>query len=239
MGGRVASAARTWLAPFVDFLYPPVCFLCSEGLDAAESVVCDRCWGMFTRADPAHPVWRELAGRARAGGVDEILACWLFEKEGTFREAVHLLKYRRARSVGARVGEELGRAVCAHPGFARADLLVPVPLHPARRRERTYNQSELLAEGIARATGIPVERSLLVRTGRAASQTLVGGGSRRANVAGAFAIDRARAALCAGKTCIVVDDVMTTGATLLACAELLRTRAHAARVLGACAALAR
>lgn len=239
MGGRwnLMAAVRSCAAPLVDFIYPPVCFLCSDPLEERNAVVCRPCWESFPRADPSHPAWRGLEERAAAAGIDGIAACWLFEKHGRLQEAVHLLKYRRVRSIGVRMGEELGRLVRERTLIARAGLLVPVPVHPARRRERGYNQCELIAEGVARETGLPVERSLLVRTAHMPSQTMLGGSLRRANVARAFGIDAARGRILAGADCILVDDVITTGATLAACAALLRG-AGARRVFGACVALA-
>lgn len=230
----LAALRRELALPALDFLYPPVCFLCDDPLGPSDAAVCSGCWDRFAPADAA---WTELRGPLVAGGViDELLACWLFESTGGVKDAVHLLKYRKVRSVGVRMGEELGRRIARDALFSSADFLVPVPLHRTRLRERGYNQADLLCEGIERASGIRPVCDLLVRTRYTESQTLLDRSVRRANVAGAFRLNPARAGLCAGKRIILVDDVMTTGATLSACGELV-LEAGARSVLAACAAL--
>ena len=232
------TVAHSFFSPLRDFVYPPVCFLCGASLEPCESVVCAACWTSFTIVRAGHPAWGELRDRIRAEGfIDEIMGCYLFERDGALQEAVHLLKYRKIRSLGLRLGAELGFRIMADPRFASADLLVPVPLHPAKQRERGYNQSGLLCEGASRVTGIAADHSLLRRTKYTKSQTLLDLSVRRKNVGDAFAIRPGRAGECAGKRCILIDDVMTTGATMNACARLLRERG-AASVLAAAVALA-
>jgi ComF family protein len=119
--------------------------------------------------------------------------------------------------LGVELGRELGRMLPLFPEFDGIDLLVPVPLHAARRRERGYNQAETIATGISIAMARPVAASMLVRRRHTGSQTTLGAEARRSNMVGAFGtsghVDGARVLLC--------DDVCTTGATLNACAEAL------------------
>jgi ComF family protein len=106
---------------------------------------------------------------------------------------------------------------------------VPVPLYPARLWWRRFNQSAMLAQALGRLTGVEVDCFVLKRVKRAASQVGLSADQRRRNVAGAFKVDKARAARIRGKNVVVIDDVITTGATADACARVLK-RARAARV---------
>ncbi len=120
----------------------------------------------------------------------------------------------------ARAGAEL---------LGDADLIVPVPLYRSRLWWRRFNQSAMLAQGLSRATGVPVDCFALKRVRRTASQVGLSPEQRKRNVAGAFRVEPSRAGAVKGKKIVVVDDVITTGATVEACARVLK-RAKAARV---------
>lgn len=125
-----------------------------------------------------------------------------------------------------------------HLGFAEAHAILPVPLHHARRRERTYNQAELIARGISQATGIPVLNKALVRTRYTTTQTMLSAAERHTNLRDAFAPGKQSAHI-RGKVVMLVDDVLTTGSTLNTCATAL-LEAGARRVnVAAVAAAAR
>jgi len=136
---------------------------------------------------------------------------------GALRPAIHALKYRGCRRVAAPLGDLMAAHLWAHP--LRADALLPVPLHPERQRERGYNQSELLAERVGVACGLPIVRAGFQRvraTTKQAQQTNAQG--RRENMRGAFVWQGGRLP----RHILLVDDVLTTGSTLVACAEALR-----------------
>ncbi len=141
--------------------------------------------------------------------------------EGVLRELIHLFKYARIRPLAGPLGEILARAIPRDQTF---DAIVPVPLHWRRRWQRGFNQSALLAGAIARRYGIPV-RTALRRTRATPTQAGLTNARRRSNVAGAFRVGRK--AQVAGCRILLVDDVMTTGATASACAAALkRAGAH-------------
>jgi ComF family protein len=146
--------------------------------------------------------------------VQGIRSACLFE--GTLREAIHRFKYRNMRALAQPLGGLLVDAW--HPLSQAIEVLVPVPLHRRRLRERGYNQSHLLALRLGAATGVPVVGDTLRRVRYTASQTHLGTLERRENVANAFAVadDRLR-----GKRVALVDDVCTTGATIEACGAAL------------------
>jgi ComF family protein len=243
---RSGRALNTWLAvlyrecalPLRDFVYPPLCLACDKKLDPGEEKVCARCWGSIPPISDTHPIWLEVAGNLRAQGfVGDLFARYLFEKEGTLQRIVHLLKYGGMTSIGELLGREAAKGMAARPEFLAGGALVPVPLHRVRERERGYNQAACICKGISAATGLPVDRTLLVRPRVTDSQTGLDRDERRKNVRGAFALHPKRRGGVEGRSFILVDDVITTGSTVNACAEVL-LNAGAVRVLALSVALA-
>ena len=143
--------------------------------------------------------------------------------EGLLREWIHLFKYGRIRTMGRPLGDLLASAF---PGDEQFDAVVPVPLHWRRQWRRGFNQAELLARDIGGRRGIPLLKALR-RARPTVTQAGLSNTGRRRNVAAAFRVRRARAV--SGKRILLIDDVMTTGSTAAACAQVLK-RAGAARV---------
>lgn len=217
----VVPLARVGQA-LLDVLFPPRCAACG----AYGSFLCQGCRAELPRARPPRcPVcWQAQAQEVRcprcrgerpafAGARSPYLY------QGPAREVVHALKYSYlsalARPMAALMVDYLGEE---EP--IEADLLVPVPLHGRRRRLRGYNQSALLARELGRICGLPVdERALLRRRDTSPQARSADAEARRHNVADAF---RAEPARVEGRRILVIDDVMTTGATLDACAHALR-----------------
>lgn len=186
---------------------PPVCQKCGEPLDGAADLVstCVRCRR------------RRLYFRvARAAGI----------YDGTLREAIHALKFAGRQALAGPLGDILTGAALAVDEFRGADVIVPVPLHPRRLRERGFNQAELLARPVAAVLARPVERGLLARTRPTVPQSALPADNRQANVRDAFeAVGSTN-----GARILLVDDVMSTGFTAAECARALR-RAGASEVL--------
>jgi ComF family protein len=139
--------------------------------------------------------------------------------EGTLREAIHRFKYRYTRELAGPLGEMLVAFWLRAP--LSVDVLVPVPLHRRRQKERGYNQAELLARELGNALGIRVACDILCRTRYTLAQARLDVHRRRANVAGAFLCRDSRLQ---GKRVLLIDDVCTTGATLEACSIALKER---------------
>jgi ComF family protein len=207
-------------------LLAPCCAVCGTVLDRPlDGAVCPECWARVTRFSPplcqrcGEPLPSARVAPHRTcvvcsvtlGAVASARAVGAFD--GALADIVHALKYARRPSVApplARLMRTAGQDL-----LATVDLLVPVPLHRRRERERGFNQAEALARGL----GPPVCRAL-VRSRHTAAQVGLSGDARRANLHGAFALTRAAGTL-RGRTVAVVDDVLTTGATVAACAEAL------------------
>jgi ComF family protein len=200
----------------------PVCRACLEAPQPLEAeFFCTSCRTPFVNRFPLDQEGR--CGLCR-GGLRAFDAAYSFGAYAAeLRDLVHLLKYAKIRTLSKPLGKLLLRALPRDEAF---DVIVPVPLHWRRRIGRGFNQSQVLAREIARLTGLPAV-SALRRVKATAVQAGLTNTARRRNVARAFTCSRERAV--AGKRILLIDDVLTTGATAAACALALK-RAGAARV---------
>lgn len=216
------SILNDLLSDLAALLFPPHCAVCGEPLAPGERTVCTLCrataplTGYWREAD--NPMWRRCRDLLP---VERASALLFFVHGSGWRRLIHGFKYRgawrTARAMGGWYGERL-RAGGLHDDV---ELVIPVPLHPLKRCRRGYNQSEYIAEGIAAQLGAAVDRRSLRRRRNTASQALRARHERAGNVEGAFAVRHPERL--AGRHVLLVDDVMTTGSTLLSCAaELLR-----------------
>ena len=208
------------LAALVDLFFPPRCAGCGQ----AGVWFCANCLAQVAWIrPPICPHCGEGLSRAarcpRSGHHPELLeglrsAAW---HAGPLRLALHRFKYRGQRVLAEPLGALLVQAWQHDP--LRVDLIVPVPLHPRRLRERGYNQAALLARALSRQTGIPLDERSTRRVRHTPPQVELTAAERRQNVRGAFAYTGPPLA---GRKVCLVDDICTTGATLDACAAALR-----------------
>ena len=236
-GERVAALARAAAAGALDLVLPPSCLACYAPVGTAGALCAD-CWSRISFigrpccARCGLPFAIEAAEGAVCGACarappvyDRARAAFLYE--GTGRELILAFKMADRSWLAPRLATWLHRA--AAPLLPDADVVVPVPLHRWRLLARRFNQSAVLAALMARRADAAMVPDLLVRTRRTPPQTRLSGPERRRNVRGAFAVRPTRAPLVAGRSVLLVDDVLTTGATVSACARALR-KAGAARV---------
>lgn len=167
----------------------------------------------------------------RGSSLDAALSPFLYE--GACRQMILALKYHARLALVPFFARRMAEEVRRWLGEAPADLVVPVPLHPVRERERSFNQAQRLARDLAARLGLPCRTDLIVRARATAPQTRLDRRERRRNLHGAFALREERGLR--GATVLLVDDVLTTGSTAEACARLLK-RAGAARVIAVTAA---
>ncbi|PWJ56593.1 ComF family protein [Dyadobacter jejuensis] len=203
---------------FVDLLFPRCCEACDTDLVGNEQLLCTSCRVSLPRVGPDSLYADQAANRfVHLPAVGSVQAFLLFAKRGKVQRLLHALKYRGARDLGLEVGRWFGHEMSAQENFPSVQLIVSVPLHDRKRRRRGYNQSDLLAEGISLATGIPWSGGLLKRTKYTETQTGKDKWARRENVRGVFEV----AKRLDFEELMLVDDVLTTGATLEACVEVL------------------
>lgn len=206
-----------------DLLYlffPRLCLLCRRPLVTGEEHICLHCaedlpytYYMDVRANPVHRLFTERYP------VEAATALLHFKQGGSAQALIHALKYRGNKQLGVALGRMAAGAHRESGLFDTVDSLVPVPLHPKRRQQRGYNQAEWIARGVHSLTGVPIDTTSLVRDRKAESQTRKSLSERRRNVAHIFRVQDVDAL--SGKHILLLDDVITTGATLGACMEAL------------------
>ena len=205
-----------------SLFFPARCAVCGEPLETGERTLCTLCrataplTGYWREAD--NPVVRKCWGLVP---VEQASGFLFFVHGSGWRQLIHGFKYRGAWRTARSLGEWYGRYLRESGLYDGVECVVPLPLHPFKRCRRGYNQSEYIAEGIASQLGVPVERHCVYRRRNTASQALKPRRERAGNVEGAFAVRHPERL--AGRHLLLVDDVMTTGATLLSCAgEILQ-----------------
>lgn len=239
MAAITQTLSRIWTG-VLDTVTPPRCLSCHGDITAPTSL-CIACWQKLKLIE--EPVCNALGtpfaydqgeGALSAPALanpplwDRARTAVAYDEAS--RPLVHALKYRDTQEAGLLMARMMARA--GRRLLDDADLIVPVPLHRLRLWRRRFNQSAFLARNIAKSCGVPCHTGLLLRVKRTRSQVGLHHNERRKNVARAFAV---RGDV-AGKRIVLVDDVMTTGATATACAEMLR-KAGAMRVDVLCFAL--
>ncbi|MDR0414059.1 MAG: ComF family protein [Prevotellaceae bacterium] len=204
---------------FLNLIYPSCCEACGMLLVVGERVLCTSCRYKLPRTNywlqKGNPVEQMFWGR-----VPVVNACSLFfmGKGSSYRKLLHKLKYSNKPQIGVALGRLLGNELARAADYADVEFIVPIPLHAKRQRKRGYNQSEKIAIGISQATGKPLLTSVVFRQRYNETQTKKTREERWSNVSDIFALRPNAETLLAGKHILLVDDVLTTGSTIEACA---------------------
>lgn len=228
-GGRAAGAARALGSGVLGLALPPTCISCGD-ITGVAGGLCGTCWSKLSFISrpfcerTGAPFVHDTGLTIHPDALDDPPAFDRARAAVTFdavaRDLVHKLKYADRLDLAAPLARMMAQA--GGDVLPDADLLLPVPLHPFRLWRRRFNQAALLGRHLSRATGVPQRTDLLKRRRVTSSQTRLGKMERRENVAGAFALCGNAASVLAGRRVLLVDDVYTTGATLDACARVLR-----------------
>jgi ComF family protein len=213
---------RAFFNDFVGLIFPRMCLACSEPLRHGEQHLCTGCRAELPYTDyhllpPAEsPLGRRFWGKLP---IRHALSYLRFLRHGRVQHLLHQLKYQGQREVGTALGQLYGSELHAAGLAADFDLIVPVPLHPYKLAKRGYNQAAVFAEGLSLGLQLPWNTTALRRITRTATQTKKNRIQRWLNVAEVFEVSRPEEI--AGLRVLVVDDVLTTGATLEACGAML------------------
>lgn len=228
-GVRMKMVAMRWPLFLIDFFYPKRCV----GCDASGTFLCERCLEKLRlHRVQGCPICRTPRRRGMLcdacrglTALDRLFVLAPYEKGRLLPQVIQSMKYRHTQELAVRLGRWMGENVSSD-FLSGADLLVPVPLHPQRQKERGYNQAELLAKGVSERFPLPVS-GMVIRTRPTSPQAQLSRTDRLKNVVDAFQVKSNTALL--NKKIVLIDDVCSTGSTLQACACAIK-KAGAAEV---------
>jgi ComF family protein len=207
---------------FISLLFPRLCYACGNHLLRNEKLICTDCYVVIPRTnyhlEAENPVAQLFWGRCL---LEKASAFSFYNKGSRIRNLIHNMKYKGIREIGYELGRIYGLSIRNSDYISDVDLIIPVPLHPSKKRTRGFNQSDIISMGIADATGLIVDTNSLVRKSVSATQTRRSRYERWANVEGIFRVTDPE--MIRNKHVLLVDDVITTGSTIESCAnELLK-----------------
>lgn len=217
-----------WGRDLLRIIFPEVCEVCGRSLVKGEKVMCLHCDVSMPRTlvhnDEFNVIHRRLAGSTP---IDRAAGMFYYYRESEYARLIHVAKYNSRPIVARQLAEMYACELKPDGFFDGIDVILPVPLHKLKLIRRGYNQSEEIAQGLSAVTGIMVGDNLVALRGHS-TQTKKNSYSRWVNAQGVYAVERGDEF--EGKHVLVVDDVITTGATLLACCEAIHRVAPTARI---------
>ncbi len=211
---------KSFFEDFLNLIYPRTCAACGNTLFRHEEVLCSHCIihlpKTFYHSDEENPLFMLFWGKIP---LEMIAAFYFYNKGSKVQNLIHQLKYKNRPDIGIFLGKRYGNYLKKSAQFFSIDLIIPVPLHHKKMKSRGYNQAEMFAQGLSATMDIPYNTTILVRSTATETQTKKSKEERWENVKGKFTI--ANEELLKGKHILLVDDVITTGSTMEACAQTL------------------
>ncbi|WP_245747653.1 ComF family protein [Parapedobacter koreensis] len=211
---------KQYFKDFIALFFPQTCVGCDAPLVRGEDLICTTCWYHMPythgHKDARNVSARQLWGRAQ---LEAVASYMYFLDASRVQQLLHQLKYRNRPEIGVLMGTKYGEILSATAPFNQIDIIVPIPLHPVKLRKRGYNQSVFFAQGLSSSMQRPVVAHCVARHRATESQTQKNRYERYENMLGTFMVSDP--GIVTGKHILLADDVLTTGATIEACATVL------------------
>lgn len=211
---------KNWIHSFLDLILPSCCIVCGCSLSQSEKYICTACNIEIPRTNyhllPDNPVEKFFWGSIP---IERASSFFFYYRGSKFKHILYDLKYKGEKGIGVVMGEIVAAELLHSGFFQNIDLIIPVPLHKNKEKKRKYNQSERFAAGLSMVTGIPVDPALILRIEDTDTQTRKSVFSRWENVEGIFTVNQSEKV--SARHILLVDDVLTTGSTITACAKAL------------------
>ncbi len=213
---KVWKAIQIMFNDFISLCYPHTCLVCNKNLFRNEYHICTPCLYKI----PKTTCFKEKDNKVSSLFLGRVVlqnaaALYEFNKTGSLQKIISHLKYKGNTDVGVLLGKQVGLALKESNYFTNIDLIIPIPLHPLKEKKRGYNQSYFIAKGIEKVLHIPINTKSLIRVENTDSQTRKKRYNRWENMRNSFAVLNNK--VLRNKHLLLIDDVLTTGATLEAC----------------------
>lgn len=220
---------------FWDFFFPRLCISCNEKLNGKDKIICHSCFNKIKSS--TNQLLRQEYDKkfSNAKFISDFYSSFIFEKDGVLQNAIHALKYKNKFLTGIFWGETLAGFLQEKIIDWGIDFILPIPLHKLKQLERGYNQSYYIAKGLSKKLNLKLNDKILKRIKHTKSQTKLDLLERQENMSGAFFVINKKQIT--GKNILLIDDVITTGATVNECGKVL-IEGGAAKVYAASIAIA-
>jgi len=209
-----------WIEDFISLLYPKICAACGNSLWSHEKIICTSCDFYLPKTNfhklQENPISQLFWGREQ---IHSAAAYLFFNKGSRVQQLIHQLKYRGRKDIGVFLGNLYGTCLQQSESFNDIELIIPVPLHKKKLMKRGYNQSDQFGLGLSATMKIPMNNQVLIRSRETETQTKKARFKRWENVDNIFMVKNFQHLT--GKKILLVDDVITTGATLESCIHAL------------------
>ena len=204
-----------WISDLIDLIFPRHCLICGEVLSRNEKDLCLDCLYKLPKVEKIHldEIEKVFWGKF---DVEKVKSYIYYRKNSPYNRLLHAMKYNNHPEVGTRLAIMAAESLMPSGFFDGIDAIVPLPLSKKKKRLRGYNQCDYIAEGLSQKTGIPVIKDCVAREKSNETQTHKNRGERWKNTEGIFTL--AKPELAEGKHILLIDDILTTGATLTNCA---------------------